>query len=122
MGYAFFVSSFLMTIGILLILHRNLYFEKFFDDLPPLKFKTTEPSMYLNALSFVGSAAYALRLAMNKRFFDHQVWVIRHIASGLWVAWQRVLLITVFTPLIPTHCSLNQAHVLYCGGVHGYGH
>ena len=99
MGYVFFGCSFLMSLGILIILHRDLYFEKFFTDLPPMKVNT-EPTMYINTAVFLGTAVHALRLARSKRFFDHQAWVIRHIASGLWIAWQRVLLIAVFSPLL----------------------
>lgn len=100
MGYAFFGSSILVALGVLIILHRDLYFEKFFTDLPPLPF-TSEPTMLLNTLGFVACAVMSLNLARSRKFFEHQLWVMRHIAFGLWVAMQRFLLVTVAGPLFP---------------------
>lgn len=100
MGYAFFGCSFLMAMGIVIILQRDLGFEKMFEDLPPLK-SSTQPSQLFATMYFVGAAIHSLRLARARRFFDHQLWVIRHMASGLWVAFQRVLLITVFSQVFP---------------------
>ncbi|KAG7337472.1 DUF2306 domain containing membrane protein [Nitzschia inconspicua] len=100
MGYAFFGSSLLVAVGVFVILHRDLYFERFFDDLPPLSF-TSEPIMYLNTFGFLGCALNSLTLARNKQFFDHQLWIVRHISFGLWVAVQRFLLGTVAASLFP---------------------
>ncbi|KAL3923717.1 MAG: hypothetical protein SGILL_001495 [Bacillariaceae sp.] len=99
-GYAFFCCSFLVAMGIVIIVQRDLSFEKLFDDLPPLK-SSTEPVMYFMALYFAVSAGHSLRLARARRFFDHQLWVIRHVAAGLWVAFQRLLLIMVYSRVYP---------------------
>jgi hypothetical protein len=53
----------MLAIGILIILHQDLYFEKFFTDLLPLPF-ITKPTQYINILYFVGSAINALRFAL----------------------------------------------------------
>jgi hypothetical protein len=63
-GMCLFHIPFLMlAIGILIILHQDLYFEKFFTDLLPLPF-ITKPTQYINILYFVGSAINALRFAL----------------------------------------------------------
>jgi putative copper export protein len=54
---------------------------------------------------FFGSAVYSLKLAIDRKFWDHQKWIIRHIASGLWVAVQRFLLATVFSAMFPKPVS-----------------
>lgn len=44
------------------------------------------------AVWFVATAALALRAARARRFQAHRFWVARHIASGIWVAAQRLTL------------------------------
>lgn len=114
MGYAFFGSSLLVAAGILIILHRDLYFEKFFDDLPPLP-TSSEPIMYLNTMGFMGCALYSLNLARKRKFFDHQLWVLRHISFGLWVAMQRFLLFTVAAPLFPPPVPREVQRLAFLG-------
>jgi hypothetical protein len=100
MGYIFFSSGFLLAIGVGIILRKDLYFENFFDDLPPLPF-TSEPLIISMAVYFFLSAVYSLKLAIDGQHWDHQKWIIRHIASGLWVAIQRFLLATLFSTIFP---------------------
>ncbi|MEW5306982.1 MAG: hypothetical protein WDW36_009405 [Sanguina aurantia] len=42
---------------------------------------------------FAITAAAAASLAIRGKFKSHRVWVYRHIASGIWVAVQRLLVI-----------------------------
>jgi hypothetical protein len=94
-GYAFIASSLLMTLGIAIILKRGLLFERFFDDLPPRE-QPTELWLVGLAIYFAGTAMYALKCAMERRFLSHQRWIIRHVAAGMWVALQRVLIVVVY--------------------------
>jgi hypothetical protein len=94
-GYVFIASSLLMSLGIAIILKRGLLFVRFFDDLTPSK-QPTELSVVVLAVYFAGTAIYALRCAMKRRFVSHQRWIIRHVASGMWIAIQRILVLTVY--------------------------
>jgi hypothetical protein len=33
---------------------------------------------------------------MDRRFTSHQRWIVRHVSSGIWIALQRLLLITIY--------------------------
>jgi hypothetical protein len=103
-GYAFLTSSFVMTIGIMIIMYRKLFFEHFFEDLPPKKVSSA-PAIYSLTMIFAYSAVKALNLAREKRFLEHQIWIIRHIESGLWIAIQRFLLVFIFPVLFPDGLS-----------------
>mmetsp|Transcript_56790 Transcript_56790/g.138202 ORF Transcript_56790/g.138202 Transcript_56790/m.138202 type:complete len:298 (+) Transcript_56790:546-1439(+) len=104
MGYAFFASSLLMAVGVVVIIRRKLMFESFYDDLPPPSALSssipTEVVLYAMNLYFVGTAATAWKkAAIDKSFGEHQDWMIRHVASGMWVGIQRVLLAFIYIPM-----------------------
>ena len=44
-------------------------------------------------LAFVGCAVKAVSAAKQKKFMEHQYWMIRHVALGLWVSLQRVMIL-----------------------------
>ena len=104
-GYTFFTSSLLMAIGVVIIIRRKLMFENFYDDLPlspssPSSFVPTEVVLYAMNLYFVVTAAMAWKkAAIDRSFGEHQDWMIRHVASGMWVGIQRVLLAFVYIPM-----------------------
>jgi hypothetical protein len=94
-GYTFFASSFSVTLGIVIILKRGLSFENSFSDLSPPKYSTI-PLTFGLSIYFAGTAVYALKCAMDPRFTSHQRWTIRHLTSGIWIALQKLLLITIY--------------------------
>lgn len=97
-GYIFFLSTILITIGIFIIIQRDLVFEHYLDDKDANTKYITRLGI-LQILWFSWSAGSALLQAKKKRFYCHQKWIIRHIAAGIWVAIQRVL-IAVSSPII----------------------
>jgi uncharacterized membrane protein len=98
-GYVFFTAALVMASGVWFILHRQLGFEHFFVDLPPSKVASAEPGLLLLTAYFVATVGGAVYAVTQGRIADHQRYVIRHIAAGIWIAVQRVLLIMIF-PLI----------------------
>jgi len=101
LGYVFLGSALLVFAGIGIILQRGLLFENQFPDLPPQDYNYTTEFLSLLAFYFLGSAVHAVNLARQKRFAGHQRWIIRHIASGIWIALQRILLCTVYHAIYP---------------------
>lgn len=96
-GYVFVFTSLLMAYGVWVILDRKLGFEQHsFANLPS---NGLDSSLLLLTLTlyFVGTLLWAVRSARNGRIADHQHAMIRHVASGIWIAVQRILLKTVFT-------------------------
>jgi hypothetical protein len=110
MGYLFLTTSLLMSVGLGLILHRGLFFEHhdFPDLVAPLpsrnyyyNYSNTAILMVILGIWFLGTAIAAIYCARSHQFVRHQKWIIRHIASGLWIAIQRVLLMTVCSMVLP---------------------
>lgn len=97
-GYIFFLTSFLIVVGIFLIINRGLTFENYLDD-NTVKKRMITPSMILVACWFSLTAIIALLQARRKRFDLHQTWIIRHIAAGIWVSIQR-LFINLALPIL----------------------
>jgi Predicted membrane protein (DUF2306) len=104
-GYAFIVASMSSAIGVVLILRRGLLFENFFDDLPPAAHSFTPLFLRMISLWFMLTAVVALQSARNRKFQDHQEWIYRHVASGIWVALQRLILIGPMRILYPPPVS-----------------
>jgi len=97
-GYLFLAASLLMAVGIFVIVQRELTFDHFFPDLPPSKVLILPNPLLLSlALWFAGTAIHSVRMARAGRYKSHQKWVVRHVASGLWVAGQRFLAIPFCT-------------------------
>lgn len=100
-GYVFFGSSILQAIGVLLILTRKLTFEHDYATLPP--FDTTqklkfEIGMVCQTLWFVYTAGVAAYKVRAGDIASHRRYVLRHIASGLWVAVQRLIVVGAYKP------------------------
>jgi hypothetical protein len=93
------MSTILISIGVMLILHRGLMFQKFYHDLPSPTIPT-DVVLLIMTLYFISTAAIAWKkAAIDHDFMSHQNWIIRHVASGLWIAVQRVLLFCLFVPI-----------------------
>lgn len=93
-GRVFVAVSLLMMVGVGIILKRELLYEESFKDLPPNKLPAT-PGILFQSGWFLVTAIVATLQARAKKFRSHQRFVIRHVASGIWIALQRVLLLTV---------------------------
>jgi hypothetical protein len=103
-GYAFLACSLLMGLGLAIIMQRGLFYENFFNDLPPSQ-SFGEPASFALGVYFVGTAVYAVKCAIKRRFASHQRWIVRHISSGIWVALQRFLLVTFYQVIFPSPVS-----------------
>jgi hypothetical protein len=123
-GYVFILTSLSMGAGVFLILQRDLLFENYFDvvdDKTPDMFPS-KCFLGLFAVYFMGTALAALHSARDRRFAAHQKWIIRHIASGIWIAVQRVLLSTVVQALYYSSASRpvspeTQKHIFKSMGI-----
>ena len=104
LGTIFLVCAAAMSVGIGIILHRGLLFENFFEDLPADEIflvdrKIVTPILTVAAtLWFAFTAVQALRYAKARQFRAHQKYIVRHIASGMWIAVQRVVIPVLFSP------------------------
>lgn len=95
-GYIFLGTSILMSFGIYLIVSRGLTFE---NDYPNVSKQTKFEEISLKLIFplmtswFVFTAIMAVVKARSKDFVSHKKYIYRHIASGLWVAIQRLIVI-----------------------------
>ena len=96
MGRVFMYDSFIIMFGFGLIVYKKLTFEHYLDvelvKLPNLDITVTDFCLGLVMLAFVGCAVKAVSAAKQKKFMEHQYWMIRHVALGLWVSLQRVMI------------------------------
>lgn len=100
LGYLFVTCSLLSTVGIIIIVQRNLTFVHDFPHLTPTE-GGFEPHiaigiLLLLAVWFGTTIVEAVRMARNRRYNLHQLWMIRHVASGIWVAVQRFVLSPIY--------------------------
>lgn len=103
-GYLFLLTSISIMVGVFLIWKRNLMYHHFFDDLPPMA-QSVPLQMCLISIWFVVTAGMALQTARRRKFQEHQRWIQRHVASGMWVALQRVILMVVMSNIYPQPVS-----------------
>ena len=114
MGYMFLVCSFLMSTGLAVLMIRNLNFEDSFGDLPAIPlWKSSKPKVVILGIWFTWTALRALICARRRRFLQHQYWIIRHIASGIFVAVQRVVLITYYHYQYPRPVSRQDQRFVF---------
>jgi hypothetical protein len=112
LGYLFFSSSILVAVGLCIILQRGLLFEWSFTDLPPPRI-SFQPLVMMDLIYFTGTALYALQLAVSRQFTLHRNWVIRHVASGLFIALQRLLIAILFGPFHPPPVSRSSQRTIF---------
>jgi len=94
-GYVFVSTSILMMVGVGIILKRGLLYENSFSDLPPPKLSTAYGIVFQSCWFLVTVIVATVQAARAKNFASHQRFIIRHVASGIWISLQRVLLMTV---------------------------
>ena len=95
-GYVFMACTLLMTVGIFIILKRKLLFDHFFNIPDGDRNGDSFVPIVIMTIYFSTTALFALHAARSRQFQLHQRWIIRHIASGIWIAVQRMLLMTVY--------------------------
>jgi hypothetical protein len=117
-GYVFLASALVMTMGVFIILQRKLLFEDFFNASADDYEYTTREFLALLSLYFAGSALYSVKLARNQQLLAHQRWMIRHIAAGLWIAPQRLLLMCVYPLFYPSPVAPEVQRQSFGGAAH----
>lgn len=96
LGYVFAGTAFVMGVGVAVIVHKGLLYENFYPDLEPLPLSKA-PFLLALTVYFVGTMAASIyQAAIRRDFHRHRMWIVRHVAAGLWIALQRVLLGTVY--------------------------
>mmetsp|Transcript_11911 Transcript_11911/g.19738 ORF Transcript_11911/g.19738 Transcript_11911/m.19738 type:complete len:255 (-) Transcript_11911:248-1012(-) len=101
MGYVFMAVCALMMIGVYIIFQRGLLFEHFLDELPQNGTSSAEISLVAMSVWFAFTATMATIEARRKMFAAHQNWILRHIASGMWIAVQRVIIMSISPLFVP---------------------
>jgi len=99
-GYVFVLFCLVQAFGVFVILKRDLTFDRDYVGLPPIEGfekRALHASMILQTAWFVFTALAAVRSARERNMKSHRRYVLRHVASGIWVALQRVL-ISLYRP------------------------
>ena len=114
LGRVFIGTSFLMVVGVVVIVHRGLTWERFVngDDgaheenayailLLPGSRRYSWIDLALAAIAgvFAYTAWVAVGHARRRERREHQIWMIRHVGWGLWVVSQRILIGAVLGPV-----------------------
>jgi len=102
-GYVFTGSAYLMMVGFAYIDAKGLvYLHSDFPQIHPDHNTTRfpvhvphEPVFRMVAWWFVVTISLAVWHAVHRRFKEHRRWMLRHVASGIWVALQRLVVILV---------------------------
>jgi len=95
-GRIFVYLSFLIIIGVVVILYRGLSYENYLEGkepftIPGTSLRSVDVGLYILAASFLYCAIVAVNFAKAKEFHQHQCWMIRHCSLGMWVVVQRFL-------------------------------
>jgi hypothetical protein len=97
-----------MIAGVMIIIKRGLLYEESFPDLPPPRLPAT-PAILFQSSWFLITIVVATYQARTQQFASHQKWIIRHVASGIWISLQRILLMTVMNR--PPFTRMQQRQV-----------
>ncbi|KAF5830392.1 hypothetical protein DUNSADRAFT_14656 [Dunaliella salina] len=89
-GYLHAAVSVVLMAGVALMQGKRLFFS-----MHPV----VMGFMNISAAWFLFSLAYAVLAARAKLYHTHRAWMLRHIASGIWVAVQRILFSLMAIPL-----------------------
>jgi hypothetical protein len=93
-GYVFVGAGLLLGMGVFVIVNKRLSYEYYYDDLPPLSYSSS-PGLLLLTMYFMGTVLRALSFVAftnKKNYQQHSVWIVRHVAAGIWIALQRIML------------------------------
>lgn len=101
-GRLFMAAAGLLTAGFVLIATNGLHAYNDFHALWPADvparawyFAAIDAVEWAAQAWFVLTAGLAWRAARARKYDRHRVWIVRHMASGLWVAMMRALMIPV---------------------------
>jgi hypothetical protein len=95
LGYVFGGLSVLIGVGVVAIFMQQLSYEHFYPDLEPLPWPGGSPGLLVLTLYFVGAMIWSIyQAAVPRNHHLHRQWMVRHVAAGLWIALQRILLST----------------------------
>ena len=103
LGYVFVATALSIATGIGIIVQRKLTYDHSFPDLPPqnpLTHAGSPPALAGLAFWFAGTALYAAHLARTKQYAQHKVWIVRHVATGIFVAIQRFICIPLGVAIV----------------------
>jgi hypothetical protein len=96
LGYFFGGLSILIGLGVVAIFGQGLSYEHFYPDLDPLPWPGSPPGLLLLTVYFVGAMIWSIyQAAVPRNHHAHRQWMVRHVAAGIWISLQRVLLATV---------------------------
>ncbi|CAB9523069.1 expressed unknown protein [Seminavis robusta] len=100
MGYLFAVVSISVDFGILVIMHKKLSFEYYYPDVLVSEYTLSAhlaaPTFILLVIWFFYTLVESIRMARAGKIHLHQRWMVRHVASGIWVSTQRFLTIPCY--------------------------
>lgn len=122
MGYIFLMTCVSSAIGFVIILQRGLLYEHFLDEQQPDHAYDDNDAMPVHVaipivpvffslilVWFLFTATMALIHAKQNNYNQHQKWFIRHISSGIWVAIQRVLIVSMLPILHSSQWCIENA-------------
>ncbi|KAF5830393.1 hypothetical protein DUNSADRAFT_14657 [Dunaliella salina] len=109
-GYLHVAVSVVLMAGVVIMQTRKMYFIMH----PAVAWLYMSQAMW-----FLFSLAYAVLAARARLYRAHRAWMLRHIASGIWVAVQRIGMALVFPLLenMPAIGPLTDQHgKIFFGG------
>ena len=102
-GYIFLATACLMVVGFVYIDVQGLvYLHADFPSIPVAQNTTWLPIEIPHQIVFRGIAGWflvtlliAIWYAVKRRVSQHRKWIFRHVAAGIWVAVQRLVVLAV---------------------------
>uniref|UniRef100_A0A7S3PVE7 Uncharacterized protein n=1 Tax=Chaetoceros debilis TaxID=122233 RepID=A0A7S3PVE7_9STRA len=98
-GRLFVTSSFVCMMGAVVIHMKKLSTENFLEGVEiimlPLPFLNISVISFWECMTgawFIYTVSESISYVRRKEIQNHQIWIVRHVASGLWVAVQRLLM------------------------------
>lgn len=117
LGYVFAFVSVIMMVGVSIIDSRKMHLFNEIDDEKEtsnsdgftnnINFKVKkEISLYFMAIYFLYTIIAAIMAARHKHFERHNIFIIRHVSSGIWVSLQRIMVF--MSQLNPAELSMSE--------------
>lgn len=110
LGYVFAFVSVIMMVGVFIIDSRKMHLFNELDDEKEtnnISFKVKKTiSLYFEAIYFLYTIIAAIMAARHKHFERHNIFIIRHVSSGIWVSLQRIMVF--MSQLNPAELSMSE--------------
>jgi hypothetical protein len=117
LGYIFGGLSILIGLGVVAIFVQGLSYEHFYPDLDPLPLPGS-PGLLLLTLYFVGAMVWSIyQAAVPRNHHAHRQWMVRHVAAGIWISLQRLLLATVLNAMLFPATREQQRNIFPLSGM-----